>query len=392
MAIPSLKNKFKKTFASSRTISSDDPTPDFWLSTGNKLVNKIISGRYDRGYAQGRVAGIAGLSGAGKSFLIANAIYQAQKQGYMIVVVDSENALDKDYLSACGVDTSEDNDMYVHMSVATFSDAARVTREATEDFHEARIKKALEAGDKLLLVYDSLDFLQTDSMLKKFDEEGELGNDQGLHARKMKQLLGAIVAEIKFLPAIAICTKQVYIDQTPNANPPVKMSEAAKYAFTQLLLVSRLLMKDEKGKEKYVTYKGIELRVFGWKTRGCEPFQRCDIKIPYEHGMDEYEGMLKVATQLGIVENSGAWYTFEETKWQGADKWRTLDVDVKEAIFQQIVAADIKTIDATEGQDEVDVELGSSKKEKKSSTADAVAKLAKRKADANNEEAEEAGE
>ena len=108
--------------------------------------------------------------------------------------------------------------------------------------------------------------------------------------------------------------------------------------------------------------------------------------------MDEYEGMLKVATQLGIVENSGAWYTFEETKWQGADKWRTLDVDVKEAIFQQIVAADIKTIDATEGQDEVDVELSSGKKEKKSSTADAVAKLAKRKADANNEEAEEAGE
>lgn len=392
MALPSLKDKFKKKIANSKTISTDDPTPDFWLSSGNKLINKIISGRYDRGYAQGRIAGFCGLSGAGKSFLIANAIAQAQKEGYFVLVVDSENALDSDYLHACGVDT--ESDMYIHTSVSTFSAAIDATYQMTEEYHEARVKKTLHEMPRLLLVYDSLDFMFTDSMLKKFEEEAEMGNDQGLHARKMKQMLQTLVANIKFLPAIALCTKQVYMDQTPNANPPVKMSEAAKFAFTQLLLVSRLLLKDEKGKEKYVTYNGIDLRVFGWKTRGCAPFQRCDIKIPYDTGMDEYEGMLKVAVQLGIVEQAGAWYTYGDNKWQGSDKWRTLDTEVKEAIFQEIVKKDVQVINATEGLDEVDIGLaGGTEKQKKNSTSDAVKNIEKRKAaKAEAEETEEAGE
>lgn len=391
MSLTSLKDKFKKKNANSRTISTEDPTPDFWLSTGNKLINKIISGRYDRGYAQGRIAGLAGLSGAGKSFLIANAIAQAQKENYFVLVVDSENALDSDYLSACGVDTESDS--YLHVSVSTFSAAIDAIHQITQEYHEARSKKTLEGAQRLLIVTDSLDFLFVDSMMKKFEDEGEMGNDQGLHARKMKQMLQTLVADIKFLPAIAICTKQVYVDQTPNANPPVKMSEAAKFAFTQLILLSRLMMKDEKAKEKYVTYNGITLRVFGWKTRGCPPFQRCDIKIPYDTGMDEYEGMLQVAVQLGIVEQSGAWYTYGTNKWQGSDKWRTLDVGLKEEIFQEIAKRDIGNIDATEGLDEVDVELnGDSKKSKASTVTDHAKKIAARKAAAATAAEEEAGE
>ena len=144
MAIPSLKAAFKKNNANSKTISTDDPTPDFWLSTGNKLINKIISGRYDRGYAQGRIAGLVGLSGAGKSFLIANAIAQAQKQNYFVLVVDSENALDSDYLDACGVDTSDENESYLHVSVSTFGAAVDAIHQITEKYHEARSKKALD--------------------------------------------------------------------------------------------------------------------------------------------------------------------------------------------------------------------------------------------------------
>ncbi len=378
-----IKAKFKKNNANSRTISTDDPTPDFYLNTGNKLLNKIISGQYDRGWAQGRIGGIAGLSGAGKSFLLGSAMVQAQKQGYFILVIDAENALDSDYLNAIGVDT--ESDMYLHVSVSTLSACTDSVRQVTEDYHTARTNKKLDEMPRILILIDSLDFLFTDSMMKRFEEENELGSDQGLQANKTKQMLKSFVADLKFLPAVMICTKQVYIDQAPNAQPPVKMSEAAKFAFTQLLLVSRLMKKDEKSKEKYVTYNGIELRAFAWKTRGCKPFQRCDLVIPYDEGMDEYEGMLQVAVKHGIVEAAGSWYTFGETKWQGADKWRSLATTVKEEIFQQIVEKDIKTINVTEGEDEVDVELGGVTGPKKGKATSAVAKLKERLADVDGE-------
>lgn len=367
-AATSMKERLKKKLSGKKHISTADPTPDFWLSTGNKLINKIISGRYDRGFPQGRVVGLAGLSGAGKSFLIANAIAQAQKQGYFVLVLDSENALDSDYLGACDVDVNSDD--YLHVSVSTFSGAVESVYGITEEYHEARKNKTLHEMKRLLIIVDSLDFMMTDSMMKRFEDDGELGSNQGLDQAKMKQMLKTLVADIKFLPAIALCTKQVYMDQTPNAQPPVKMSEAVKYPFTQLLLVSRLLMKDEKSKEKYVTYNGINLRVFGWKTRGCEPFQRCDIKIPYDTGMDEYEGMLNVAVQLGIVEKGGAWYTYGATKWQGEDKWRSIDEAVKEEIFQAIVAKDIAFINSVDGMDEIDMEKSGAKKAKGATAID----------------------
>lgn len=403
MAIPSLKSRFKKANEKSRLISTDDPTPDFYLSTGNKLLNKIISGRYDRGWAQGRVGGLSGLSGAGKSFLIASAIAQAQKDNYFVLVIDSENALDFDFMSAAGVDCSEENENYLHVSVSTMGAAADVVSQITEDWHKARTEKRMGEMQKLLIVCDSLDFLVTDSMMKKWEDDGELGNDQGLHARKMKQFLQTVTSEIKFLPCIVICTKQVYMDQTPNANPPVKMAESVKYSLTQLLLLNRIMTKDEKVKgEKFVTYNGIELRAFAWKTRGCKPFQRCEIVIPYDEGMDEYEGLLQVAVKAGIVENSGAWYNFNGHKWQGKDSWRGLDVEIKEAVFQEIVKRDIKDIDIAEGEDEVDIELkggGKGKKDKAKTAADAADVIKRRKAakaaaeeDVEATEEEEAGE
>jgi recombination protein RecA len=378
----SLKDKFKKKLAGSKTISTDDPTPDFWLSSGNKLINKIISGRYDRGFPQGRIAGIAGPSGAGKSFIIGNAIAQAQKEGYFVLVIDSENALDSEYLSAIGVDTDSDN--YLHVSVSSFSAAIEAIHEITEDYHEARLKKTLHELPRLLIVVDSLDFLFTDSMLNKFEEDGEMGNDQGLHARKMKQFLQTLTSDIKFLPALAICTKQVYVDQTPNAQPPWKMSEAAKFAFTQLLLVTKLMERDATTKE----YNGINLRVFGWKTRGCKPFQRCEVKVPYDDGMDEYEGMLPVAVSMGLVEKSGSWYTYQKHKWQGDAKWRELGKDVKEEVFSEIVKQDIKFIDVAEGVEEEGPSQRSTTKAKKEGVASAVDRIKQRKAEGE----EEAGE
>lgn len=366
--VQSIKDKFKKSISNKKDISLDDPTPKFYLSTGNKIMNKIISGRYDRGFPQGRIAGLAGPSGAGKSFIMGNVIKQAQKEGYMVVVVDSENAMDTEYLGNIGVDTSEDNDLYIHISVSRIASAVASIKSITEQYHEARKGGFLDELPRLLIIIDSLDFLFTDSMLDKFEEEGELGNDQGLHAKKLKQMLSSLVSEIKHLPGLILCAKQVYVDQTPNANPPWKFTESLKFAFTQILLVTRLLDKDEKTKE----YNGIRLRVFGFKVRNSKPFQRCEIKVPYDTGLDEYEGILPVAVAAGIVEKNGSWYSYKGNKWQGESRW----TPYKEDIYREVLEKDI-IIDIAEGEEEGGVTRQT--KDKKVALGNAVNRIKERK-------------
>ena len=83
--------------------------PDTWVSTGNYALNYRISGYFDRGIPLGKVTTFAGESGSGKSFIVSgNIAREAQKQGIFVVMIDSENALDSDWLQALGVDTSEE--------------------------------------------------------------------------------------------------------------------------------------------------------------------------------------------------------------------------------------------------------------------------------------------
>ena len=109
MAKPFDVSKFRKEITKSidgLSIGFNDPTD--WISTGNYALNYLISGDFNRGIPLGKVTVFAGESGAGKSYICSgNIIKNAQEQGIFVVLIDSENALDEDWLKALGVDTSE---------------------------------------------------------------------------------------------------------------------------------------------------------------------------------------------------------------------------------------------------------------------------------------------
>jgi RecA/RadA recombinase len=347
-----IKNAFLKSVEKNKNISTEGSKPKFWLSSGNYLINKVLAGRYTGCFPQGRISGLTGPSGSGKSFILSNAINQAVKEEYSVLIIDSERALDEEYLAKIGVDVESESISYI--STNRITDAAGSIQSMCKFYHDARTSGEIDDMPKLLIVVDSLDALYTDSMMDKYDETGDLGNDQGLHAKKLKQLLQTLVYNVGLLPAIVICTKQPYVDQTPNVAIPWKISEAIKYPFTVLGLITKLMEKDAKTKE----YNGIKLRVFGFKTRLTKPYQRCEILVPYDTGLDPYEGLLPVAVAEGIVTQKGAWFYFGEHKFQGANAWHPY----KEAIFQAIVAKDVKYIDIAEGEEELPAGITPTKK------------------------------
>ena len=153
------------------------------ISTGNYALNYLISGDFHKGVPLGKVTVFAGESGAGKSYFVSgNIAKSAQEQGIFVVMVDSENALDEQWLLALGVDTSEDK--LLKLSMSMIDDVAKTISTFMSDY------KALPDGErpKVLFIIDSLGMLLTPTDVDQFSK-GDMKGDLG---RKPKALTALV--------------------------------------------------------------------------------------------------------------------------------------------------------------------------------------------------------
>jgi len=338
MSFEQFKKEFDKESSKIEGISLVNKAPEFFIDTGNLCLNKIISGSYTRGFAQGRWAAITGPSGAGKTFIAGNAIKAAQDADCAILIIDTENALDETYLSALDVDINAPN--FFYRGVKTIA-------QISEQFSMfTKLYRKHNMTDRVLVVIDSLDMALTDSELKNY-ERGEQKGDQGQQAKQLKKLLATLVQDIKSLPFVGIATKQAYKEQDPIAalSMPYVVTEATKFAFSQMIMVNKLMLKSE-DKSKY---EGITMQAMGYKTRFTKPFQRVKIEVPYDTGMDPYTGLLEAAESVGVVTRNGGWYSYGDKKFQKSN----FD-SVKEDILKDLIARDDAIIDVKIDQSEFD--------------------------------------
>ena len=323
-------------------IAVKSERPKYWISLGNFTLNKIISGMFRGGIGQGRLAAITGPSSAGKSFIAGNVAREAQKQGLGLLVLDSENALDDGFMQGLGVDTERED--YFYRGISSIPEATKMVSGFIKSYREHK------ETQPFLIILDSIDMLRTASQEANY-ESGETKGDQGQHAKQVKDMLAPWVHDIKNLNISIVCTKQVFQEQDPmlQKNPQTawKFTESAKYAFSQILLVTRFMLKDESGAKipgkKDTNYSGIRLKAYGMKTRFTKPFQSATVEVPYETGMDPYDGLLDAAKMLGVVTGSGAWNYLEGTdvKWSGDKGWQ----EVKEQVLEACIAKESEFLD-----------------------------------------------
>lgn len=300
-------NEYNKDSKKVSGISLSAPGPKFWISTGNYVLNKIISGKYMGGIGQGKLAMLAGPSSAGKSFLTGNIIKAAQGMGCGILVIDSENALDDPFMEGIGADPTHEN--YVYRGVSMIGQGTQMISSFLRSYRKHNVETPF------LIVVDSLDAMITENAMNAY-EDGIVKGDQGQQAKQLKTMLAPFMHEIKDLNVAILCTKQVYKTQDPiEAKNPVtewKLTEAIKYPFSQIMLITRLMLKNDSTKK----YEGIRLKAFGLKTRFTKPFQQAVIEVPYDSGMDPFAGLMEVAESLGVITRNGAWYSYGDKKFQ----------------------------------------------------------------------------
>lgn len=295
---------FDKSSAKMEGVVTTSLPPRYWHSFGNHLMNAIMSGDYFGGHAQGRITGIVGPSGSGKSFIIGNSVREAQDDGALILVVDSENALDDDYMTKIGVKVGVENGYY-YRGVRTISQVTAVVSSFLKGYKK-EFGTSTDAP-KVFIAIDSLDMLMTDTELEHYDK-GDQKGDQGQRAKQIKAMLRTFVQDIKELNVTMAVTGQVYKNQDiKNGEGVWVVNDAVKYSLSQIIMVTKLKLKE--GTE--VT--GIRLRAHGYKTRFTKPFQTIELEVPYDDGIDPHSGLLEAGVSQKLITQAGSWYAIAAT-------------------------------------------------------------------------------
>ena len=294
-------SKFRKDITKSiegLSIGFNDPTD--WISTGNFALNYLVSGDFHKGIPLGKVTVFAGESGAGKSYICSgNLVRHAQQQGIFVVLIDTENALDEDWLKALGVDTDESK--LLKLNMAMIDDVAKTITSFMADY------KTLPGDDKpkVLFVIDSLGMLLTPTDVNQF-EAGDLKGDLGRKPKALTALVRNCVNMFGSHNVGLVATNHTYASQD-MFDPDDKISGGQGFIYASSIVVAmkKLKLKEDEDGNKVSEVLGIRAACKVMKTRYAKPFESVQVKIPYETGMNPYSGLVDLFEKQQMLVKDG---------------------------------------------------------------------------------------
>lgn len=240
---------------------------------------------------------------SGKSFICSGALVRhAQQMGITPVIIDTENAIDEEWLIDLGVDTSPDKLM--KFNLAKVNDVAKVLSEFV-DWYKTQYD-GLERSERppFLFIIDSLGMTITDNEEKQFNN-GEMKGDMGLKAKQLNSLVRNCVHMISEYDIGVVATNHTYASQD-MFDPEDKLSGGRLLEYGASILVAMKKKKDKDGAQ--VT--GINSKCKVMKSRYGRPFITADVIIDFKKGVNPYSGLLDFFIELGVVQQGGAYATY----------------------------------------------------------------------------------
>jgi recombination protein RecA len=243
------------------------------------------------GLPKGRIVEIYGPESSGKTTLTLSVIAEAQKLGATCAFVDAEHALDPDYAGKLGVNV----------------DDLLVSQPDTGE-------QALEITD-MLVRSNAVDVIIVDSvaaLVPKAEIEGEMGDSHvGLQARLMSQALRKITGNIKNANCLVIFINQIRMKiGVMFGNPETTTGGNALKFYASVRLDIRRTGAVKEGEEVV----GSETRVKVVKNKVAPPFRQAEFQIMYGKGIYRTGEIIDLGVQQGLVEKSGAWYSYQGNK------------------------------------------------------------------------------
>ena len=298
-------SKFRKDLTKSIPgVSVGFHDPKTWINSGNYALNYAISGDFTRGIPLGKVTMFAGQSGSGKSFICSgNIVRNAQQNDIFPILIDTENALDENWLKPLGVDTNEDKLLKVNM--AMIDDVAKLISDFMKDYKVRYEKVDPVDRPKVLFVLDSLGMLLTPTDVNQF-EAGDMKGDMGRKPKALAALVRNCVNMFGEYEVGLVVTNHSYASQD-MFDPDDKISGGQGFIYASSIVVAmrKLKLKEDEDGKKTTDVRGIRAACKIMKTRYNKPFESVEIKIPWDTGMDEYSGLIDLFEKKGLLVKEG---------------------------------------------------------------------------------------
>ena len=290
------------------------------------------------GLPRGRIVEIYGPESSGKTTMCLEAIAQCQKSGGVCAFIDAENAFDPIYARKLGVKVED----------------LLVSQPDTGE-------QALEICD-MLVRSGGVDMVVIDSvaaLVPKAEIEGEMGDSHvGLQARLMSQALRKLTGNIKRTNTLVVFINQIRMKiGVMFGSPETTTGGNALKFYASVRLDIRRTGQIKKGDD----ILGNETRIKVVKNKVAPPFKQAEFDILYGEGVSLEGEIIDIGVKLGLVEKSGAWYSYNGNKiGQGKDNtrmWLKENPEIANEIEQKIRAEVGINAEITEGTlDETDGE------------------------------------
>ena len=243
------------------------------------------------GLPKGRIVEIYGPESSGKTTLTLHCVAEEQKKGGVCAFVDAEHALDPQYAKKLGVDLDE--------LLISQPDTGEQALEITDTL--------VRSGAVSMVVVDSVAALTPKSEL-----EGDMGDHNvGTQARLMSQAMRKLTGSISRSNCMVIFINQIRMKIGVMFGSPETTTggNALKFYSSVRLDIRRIgAIKD---RDEVI---GNATRVKVVKNKVAPPFKQVEFDIMYGEGISKNGELLDLGVKAGVVEKSGAWYSYQEER------------------------------------------------------------------------------